>query len=79
VNPEQVLIAEDGAVIDLVDSVARIVGRVPCDMLYVDGKTVGKITEEDLRDRMILAAEGFISIFAVVDKQTGRVVEGPRD
>jgi ribonuclease J len=77
VNPEQVLIAEDGAVIDLVDSVARIVGRVPCDMLYVDGKTVGKITEEDLRDRMILAAEGFISIFAVVDKQTGRVVEGP--
>jgi len=77
VNPEQVLIAEDGAVIDLENSVARIVGRVPCDMLYVDGKAVGKITEEDLRDRRILAAEGFISIFAVVDKETGKVLEGP--
>mgnify|MGYP000650341161 CR=1 FL=1 len=46
-------------------------------MLYVDGKTVGKITEDDLRDRRILAAEGFITIFAVVDPATGKVIEGP--
>ena len=77
VAPEQVLVAEDGAVIDLRGGTAKITGRVRCDMLYVDGSTVGKITEEDLRDRRILAAEGFISIFAVVDKQTGELVEGP--
>jgi ribonuclease J len=77
VNPEQALIVEDGAVIDLVDGVAKVVGRVRCDMLYVDGKTVGKITDEDLKDRRILAAEGFISIFAVIDKETGAVLEGP--
>jgi ribonuclease J len=76
VPKERVLVVEDGVVIDLKDGIAEVVGRVPCGMLYVDGKTVGKITEDDLKDRMILAAEGFISIFAVVD-QNGRVVEGP--
>jgi ribonuclease J len=77
VPAEQTLIVQDGAVIDLVDGVAKVVGQVPCDMLYVDGKTVGKITDEDLKDRRILAAEGFISIFAVIDPTTGKVVEGP--
>jgi ribonuclease J len=77
VPSERALIIEDGTVVDLRDSVARVVGRVRCDMLYVDGKTVGKITEEDLKDRRILAAEGFISIFAVVERETGKVVEGP--
>jgi ribonuclease J len=76
--PEQnVVVVEDGAVIDLVEGRAEVVGRVPCGMLYVDGKTVGKITEEDLKDRRILAAEGFITIFAVIDPETGKVVEGP--
>ncbi len=77
VPAEQTLIVQDGAVIDLLDGLARVVGQVPCDMLYVDGKTVGKITDEDLKDRRILAAEGFISIFAVIDPTTGKVVEGP--
>lgn len=74
---ERTLVVEDGAVVDLRDGIAEVVGRVPCNMLYVDGKTVGKITEEDLKDRMILAAEGFITIFAVIDPKTGRVLEGP--
>ena len=77
VPKERTLIVEDGAVVDLRDGIAEVVGRVPCNMLYVDGKTVGKITEDDLKDRMILAAEGFITIFAVIDPLTGKVVEGP--
>jgi len=77
VPSEQVLVVQDGAVIDLAAGVAKVVGQVKCDMLYVDGKTVGKITDEDLKDRRILAAEGFISIFAVIDPKTGLVVEGP--
>jgi ribonuclease J len=72
-----IIVAEDGSVVDLVDGKAAIVGKIPCDMLYVDGQAVGKITEEDLQDRRTLAAEGFISIFAVVNKETGELVEGP--
>ena len=76
VDPERVLITEDGWVVDLKDGVAKIAGAVECGLLFVDGKTVGKITEEDLMDRRILAQEGFISIFCVVDSN-GRVVVGP--
>ncbi len=77
IAPERVLVVEDGAVVDLSNGIADVVGQIECNMLYVDGKTVGKITEEDLKDRRILAAEGFITIFAVVDPSTGKVIEGP--
>ncbi|MFM5967654.1 MAG: ribonuclease J, partial [Micrococcales bacterium] len=73
---ERIVIGEDGWVTDLVDGRAEIVGAVECGLLYVDGRTVGKITEEDLKDRRVLAEEGFISIFCVVD-QNGRVTVGP--
>jgi ribonuclease J len=76
VPAENVLITEDGWVVDLKDGTASIVGAVECGLLYVDGKTVGKVTEEDLQDRRVLAEEGFISIFCVVDEH-GRVVVGP--
>ena len=76
VPSERVLITEDGWVIDLVDGIAEVVGAVECGLLYVDGKTVGKITDEDLHDRRVLAEEGFISIFCVVD-ENGRVKVGP--
>jgi ribonuclease J len=71
VPTERVLISEDGWVIDLKDGIAEIVGAVECGLLYVDGKTVGKITEEDLHDRRVLAEEGFISIFCTIDGETG--------
>ena len=77
VPQERVLITEDGWVIDLVDGIAEVVGAVECGLLYVDGKNVGTITDEDLHDRRVLAEEGFISIFAVIDKATGKVIVGP--
>jgi ribonuclease J len=76
--PEQnVLLGDNGSVVDLRDGVARIVGQLDIGFVYVDGSTVGAITDADLKDRRILAEEGFISIFVAVDAQTGRVVVGP--
>ncbi|MFN8076949.1 MAG: ribonuclease J [Kineosporiaceae bacterium] len=77
VPPERVVIAEDGVVVDLVDGVARIAGAVECGYVYVDGASVGEITEADLKDRRILGEEGFISIVVVVDSGSGKVVAGP--
>jgi ribonuclease J len=74
---ERVVIAEDGFVIDLIDGVATVAGAVPCGYVYVDGSSVGAITEADLKDRRILGEEGFISIIVVVDAATGKVVAGP--
>jgi ribonuclease J len=74
---ENVVIAEDGVVVDLVDGVARIAGKVECGYVFVDGSSVGDITESDLKDRRILGEEGFISVIVVVDSVSGKVAAGP--
>ncbi len=78
VPPERVVLAEDGVVVDLVDGKASVVGAVPCGYVYVDGSSVGEITEAELKDRRILGEEGFVSVFAVVDSATGKVLAGPQ-
>ncbi len=77
VPPERVVVVEDGVVVDLVDGVAKVVGAVPCGYVYVDGSSVGEITDADLKDRRIMGDEGFVSIFVVVDASSGSVVVGP--
>lgn len=78
VPPERVMLAEDGVVIDLIDGKANVVGAVPCGYVYVDGSSVGELTDAELKDRRILGEEGFISIFAVVDSANGKVIAGPQ-
>ncbi|WP_030450865.1 ribonuclease J [Herbidospora cretacea] len=77
VPEENVVIAEDGVVVDLVDGQAKVVGAVPAGYVFVDGTSVGDITEVALKDRRILGDEGFISIVVVVDSTTGRLTGGP--
>ncbi len=74
---ENTIIGEDGTVIDLKDGVATVVGQLDLGYVYVDGSTVGEITDADLKDRRILAEEGFVSIFIAIDSQTGAVIVGP--
>jgi Predicted hydrolase of the metallo-beta-lactamase superfamily len=77
IDPENIILAEDGFVIDLANGEAKVVGEVECGLLFVDGKTVGTITEEDLHDRRVLAEEGFISVFVVIDPNNGLITAGP--
>lgn len=77
VPEENTFLADDGTVLDLKDGIVEVVGQLDLGYVYVDGSTVGEITEADLKDRRILAEEGFISIFAALDLQTGRIIVGP--
>jgi len=72
-----VVMAEDGIVVDLVDGQARIAGKVEVGYVFVDGSSVGDITEHSLKDRRILGEEGFISVIVVVDMVSGKVAAGP--
>jgi len=74
---ENVVLAEDGVVVDLVDGVASIVGKVEVGYVFVDGTTIGDISEASMKDRRILGEEGFLSVIVVVDSVTGKVVSGP--
>ncbi|MFT4469888.1 ribonuclease J [Arthrobacter sulfonylureivorans] len=77
VPADNVLLADDGSVIDLKDGTARIVGQIECGYVYVDGSSIGEITDADLKDRRILGEEGFISVITVVNRSTGQIVSGP--
>lgn len=77
IAPERTILAENGTVIDLKDGDTRVVGQLDLGFVYVDGSTVGEITDADLKDRRILGEEGFISVIVVVDASTGKVISGP--
>ncbi|GAA4666626.1 ribonuclease J [Amycolatopsis dongchuanensis] len=77
VAPENVVLAEDGVVVDLVDGRARTTGRVEVGHVYVDGLSVGDVGESTLSDRLVLGEGGFIAITVAVDSTTGRAVSTP--
>ena len=77
VPDDRIAIAEDGMVVDLIDGKVGITGKVDVGYVYVDGLTVGEVTESQLKDRRILGDEGFISVIMVVDSSTGKIVGGP--
>ena len=74
---ENTFIIDNGVVIDLVNHEAEIVGAIPVGFVFVDGQSIGDITESSLKDRRILGEEGFISCVVVIDSQSGKIVAGP--
>ena len=71
------VVVDNGVVVDLAEGKAHVVGAVPVGYVYVDGQSIGDITEASLKDRRILGEEGFISVIVVIDSQTGKIVAGP--
>ena len=78
VKPENVVLAQNGVVVDLVDGRARVVGQVPVGNLYVDGVTMGDVDADVLADRAEMREGGLITVTAVIDNRTGRPLEKPR-
>ncbi len=70
-------IVDNGVVLDMINHEVEVVGAVPCGFVFVDGQSIGDITESSLKDRRILGEEGFISCVVVVDSQSGKIVAGP--
>ncbi|KIH99942.1 ribonuclease [Streptomonospora alba] len=74
---DRICLAEDGVVVDLHKGRARITGKVQAGYVYVDGTSVGDVTESALKDRRILGEEGFISVIVAVDSTSGKIVGEP--
>jgi ribonuclease J len=74
----RVMLAGDGIVVDLVAGKANIVGAVPCGYVYVEGSTVGEVSESLLKDRRVLGEDGFLSIVAAIDFAERKVIAGPQ-
>jgi ribonuclease J len=76
VPDDNVLLAEDGDVVELTDDGLEFVDSVPAGFLYVDG-IVGDVGHGVLRDRRVLADEGFVVVVVTVDAQSGECVATP--
>ncbi|WP_091674655.1 ribonuclease J [Amycolatopsis marina] len=74
---ERVLVAANGDIIDLHDGRALHTGAVDVHNIYVDGDTVGGVTEASLAQRRTLGEEGVLTVVALIDTDTGRLTEDP--
>ncbi|NBO08554.1 MAG: ribonuclease J [Actinobacteria bacterium] len=77
ISDENIVTVDDGVVVDLRDGQVAVAGVITVGYIYVDGQSVGDITEASLKDRRVLGEEGFISIVVAVDSTTGKIVSGP--
>jgi ribonuclease J len=68
----------DGGVVDLRDHAVEVVGRIENGYVFVDGKQVGMVSDEDLKHRRILSEEGFVAVSCVVDLQAKKVLAKPK-
>ncbi|KAA0919576.1 ribonuclease J [Dietzia sp. ANT_WB102] len=78
VPEENVVLAQNGVVVELVDGKATAVGQIPVGNLYVDGLSTGDVGDTVLADRTALSEDGFIVATVVVDPRTGRPVSKPQ-
>ena len=76
VAKSNVLLCEDGDVLELSDEGLAPVARIPAGYLYVDG-IVGDVGQGVLRDRKVLAEEGVVVVIVTVDVASGKVLTGP--
>ena len=74
---ENILVVENGEVVELVDGKLRKGERIPGGYVFVDGQSIGEIDHGVMREREKLARSGIFLIDLNVDKYSGRLLGEP--
>jgi len=74
---KNILLAENGQVIEFDKKGGRINGRIPTGRVLIDGKGVGDVGRSVLKERRVLSEEGLVAVTMAFDEETGVVVYGP--
>ncbi|MDR4160478.1 MULTISPECIES: ribonuclease J1 [Bacillus] len=77
VLPENCFIMDNGQVLEVCESEARISKTISAQAVYVDGSGIGDIGNIVLRDRRVLSQEGLIIISLNLDSKQKRLVSSP--
>mgnify|MGYP001047150846 CR=1 FL=1 len=77
IGPENILLAENGQVIEFENRVGRLHGSVETGRVLIDGKGVGDVGRAVLNERRMLSEEGFVAVTLAFDEATGIIVYGP--
>jgi len=73
----QLLLAQDGDVIELADGRGRKTGQIPHGRVLMDRFSDGAVTPEAIKERLRLAETGVVFAVIVIQRDTGKVVSGP--
>ena len=73
----QVLLAEDGDIIQFDAQGARIAGKAPAGRVLIDVTRIGEVGDEVLRDRRHLAGDGVVIAVVAIGRQDGLLVGEP--
>jgi ribonuclease J len=76
-EPENVILAENGSIMEFSQNYGKITGKAPVGYVYVDGTTVGDVGNVVVRDRQMLARDGILMVVVSVDRNSGELVSGP--
>lgn len=72
-----VIVSENGTIIEMDKHYIRKGERVPGGYVFVDGSGVGDVGRAVIRDREILARDGFLIVTVNVNRQTGEPIGKP--
>lgn len=76
--PEQnVIVVENGQVVELSGGKIRLGDRIPGGYVFVDGQSIGDVDYDIMRERGKLARNGIFLIDVSVDKLNGRLLHDP--
>jgi ribonuclease J len=77
VPSENVLIVDEGGIIEFGHEGARVAGEIETTNVFVDGIGVGDVGSIVLRDRKVLAEEGIVVVIITIDKARNRMQGDP--
>ncbi len=77
-SAKNVTVIENGATVELDGRGVTVGERQPGGYVFVDGSGVGDIGRAVIRDREILAKDGFVLVSVNVDQRSGKLVDEPR-
>jgi len=73
----QVLLAQDGDIVQFDAQGARIAGKAPTGRILIDTTRVGEVGDEVLRDRRHLAGDGVVVAVVAISRHTGTIAGAP--
>ena len=75
---DRITIAGLGDVLSIDERGVGIEEQLDVSRIYVEGRAVGQVTDEILRDRQLLSRDGMVTIAVSVDRETGELLAGPK-
>ncbi len=74
---ENILVVENGQIVEFSGGRVRLGERIPGGYVFVDGESIGDIDHDVMREREMLARSGILLIDVNIDRSSGRLLHEP--